>query len=553
MFFVIQVHIFIAYVLALSEEKTRPTNASYEDGDNMGLNYMFRLIFLSLAFLGVSAALTQINKQDAFASSTTSTEQTGKYAQTSEIGQRALYLKRFRKARNRRERRLIRVRSFSFFDSVQRKAIPEFTRMNIADGVTIDLANLPTQNLNVRADVKSRFVKSVRFFINAQRVNDSNKRPHRMLENGRRQKKLPPKIWIPTEGEYVIRAIPFSEPKRRGIRGQRAEFRVNVINSVGPDEPTYVPDPDAPELAGLSEWEENMTQYGALHCDPDVIEQLQTYEGSVWNYDGLSIYYQIAGWTENSAWETCAGYVKELYRGYVLENQGNIPGWRVFTDGLYSDFLRNQEAESRQAIIMLATKSSFSHLNGGESYEVSVETANLLSALITAEKVGEPLRQNVNSAADYALGHLQQWIDGTADYVHPYRMGITMRALITYYERTEDARVVPAIQQASNWLWQNMYDPTTKSFPFVVCRNGFDDALCDDDDLPAPDLNMLIAPAYAWLWHKDVDDAQNLNRADLLFTGGLEGHFLGSGKHFSQSYVYAFDFMNWRLGVKDPL
>jgi len=526
---------------------------SFTKVNKMKFNYALRFVFLCLAFIGLSATLAHIVKQSAFASITPLKNSASEAHRSQELKQRETYLRRFRRVQNRRERRQIRVRSFTLINPVQRGPIPGFAGMRIQDGATINLSELPTQNINLRANVRRRFVNSVRFFVNGESVNVSNSRPHRMLENNRRQRHLPPQIWNPQPGEYVVRAIPFSERRRRGIRGRPVSFHINVISNPQSEKPPFVPDENAPELAGLDEWEDNMTTFGALHCDPEIIEQLETFEGSVWNYDGLYVYNQIADWTEDQSWEECAGYVKDLYRTYVLESEGNIPGWRVFTDGLYDDFQRTGEEESREAIILLATKSSFSHLFGGESFEVSRETANLLSALITAERVGEPLQENVNNAANFALGHLEQWTDGSADYVHPYRVGITMRALIRYYERTADNRVPPAIQQATNWLWENMWDSETSSFDFVLCRNGFEAELCDDAGLPAPDLNMLIAPAYAWLWHKGLNEEQNLDRADQLFQGSLDGHFLTSGKHFSQSYVYAFDFMQWRLGSQDPL
>jgi len=512
----------------------------------MNFNYALRYFFLCIAFLGLTAALAHIVKLNAFASVDTS--RTIITDKQSDI--RTTYLRRFRQAQNRQERRQVRVRSFTLIDPVQRGPVPGTGPMRIADGATIDLAELPTNNINLRANVRRRFVNSVRFFINGQSVNVSNQRPHRMLENNRRQRNLPPQIWTPEPGEYVIRAIPFSEPRRRGIRGRPAIFNINVVDNTQP----FQPDENAPELARLQEWEDNMIEFGALHCDPDIIEQLETYEGSVWNYDGLSVYYQIADWTEDSSWEQCAAYLRDLYRSYVIESEGNIPGWRVFSDGLLADFRRTQDPLSREAIILLATKSSFSHLFGGEANEVSRETANLLNTLINAEKVGEPLQANVNNAANFALGHLEQWtVDETADFVHPYRVGITMRSLIHYYERTGDNRVPGAIQQATNWLWDNMWDPETQSFFFVKCLNASGDELCDQENDPAPDLNMLIAPAYAWLWHRGINEEVNLQRTDQIFQGSLENNFLSSGKHFSQNYTYASDFLKWRLGQQRPL
>jgi hypothetical protein len=173
----------------------------------------------------------------------------------------------------------------------------------------------------------------------------------------------------------------------------------------------------------------------------------------------------------------------------------------------------------------------------------------LLNALLVAELVGQRLNNRVKEAADYALGHLEQWtLSETAEYVHPYRIGITMEALIRYYERTKDSRVPNAIQNAATWLWNNMYDAASKSFFYVKCKPGSSYEPCAQQTLTSPDLNMLVAPAYAWLWHIN-QNRWNLDRADILFEGGLEQNFLESGKHFSQNYRWAFDFIRWRLGA----
>ena len=41
----------------------------------------------------------------------------------------------------------------------------------------------------------------------------------------------------------------------------------------------------------------------------DQILQLTTWEGNVWYYDGIRVYYLIADYTGDPSWEKCAGKI----------------------------------------------------------------------------------------------------------------------------------------------------------------------------------------------------------------------------------------------------
>ena len=62
---------------------------------------------------------------------------------------------------------------------------------------------------------------------------------------------------------------------------------------------------------------------------------------------------------------------------------------------------------------------------------------------------------------------------------------------------------------------------------------------------PAPDLNMLIAPAYAWMYHQTGNPIYQ-KEADAIFAGGVRGSYLEGAKQFNQNYLFAFDFLSWR-------
>ena len=61
----------------------------------------------------------------------------------------------------------------------------------------------------------------------------------------------------------------------------------------------------------------------------------------------------------------------------------------------------------------------------------------------------------------------------------------------------------------------------------------------------APDLNLLIAPAFAWLYQRTGDTTYR-DRGDQIFAGGVKGAYLDGAKQFNQSYMWSFDFVKWR-------
>ena len=61
-------------------------------------------------------------------------------------------------------------------------------------------------------------------------------------------------------------------------------------------------------------------------------------------------------------------------------------------------------------------------------------------------------------------------------------------------------------------------------------------------------LNLMIAPAYAWLW-KETGDARYRTWADQLFGAGALNSLSAArngGKQFNQQFIFAFDYMRWR-------
>jgi hypothetical protein len=296
---------------------------------------------------------------------------------------------------------------------------------------------------------------------------------------------------------------------------------------------------------GYAAWVANMEQFGRRLCDKDSINSLSTWEGSVWYYDGIKVFQQIAEFTGDSSWLRCADYVKQVYRDYILDNEGRIGGWRVFPHGLHRDYLQTRETLSRRAVQMLAYNSPFSEAGGGSEPELSRETAYLIHAYLLAEDLGISPHPRLNDAVSHAVGHIDSWFKKrSASYLNPFMAALTVESLIHYHERKGgDKQLKEAIRITADWLWNNSWDAANGSFRYIVCFSESKD--CPETEEIGSDLNLLIAPMYGWLF-KETGDRIYLHRGDTIFERGVSGAWLGSGKQFSQSYRWSFDYVRWR-------
>jgi hypothetical protein len=302
-----------------------------------------------------------------------------------------------------------------------------------------------------------------------------------------------------------------------------------------------------PRIPELGNWEARMTHYGAMHCDASAISAaigisgVQT-EDNVWYYDGTRIYQQIATYTQDPGWYTCAAYTNTAYKNWVLAvtsghtRTNDLAGWRVFPHGLANDYWRTGDASSREAAINLAMYSAWADSGGSPTCGLSRETAYILNAYLVAEDLGEPSHSQLATAVDNALLHLHKsFVTNECTVVLPFMIGLTMESLIHYYEKTGDPRIPSAIETAADAMWAWLWHPASESFVYAS----------SDLTQGAPDLNLLIAPAYAWLWQL-TGALRHLDRGDAIFAGGVRNAWLGAGKAFSQNYRSSFDYVKWR-------
>ena len=329
------------------------------------------------------------------------------------------------------------------------------------------------------------------------------------------------------------------------------ETRIMALEVAEPEPPDpEPPDPDDKPVDKAT-WENGMVEWGVVHGDflstePDVNTKLNHVY-----YDMCRVMYQIADYTDTP--EPWSGYAKKAMRWYrdeyVIPNNGAVPGYQNFTTGLRMDYERTGDETSKAAAILLSEQAmyagDYTDPNYVTHHSKSREVAYALLSYINAEALGEEIREIRARYVDQSYAYFAQWYD-TASWgewqVSPFMMAITCQALIADWEETSDDRCLPAIQELGDWLWATAYHPPTHAMlyqlnPDCVSEGGL-------STTGAPDLNMIIAPLYGWLWAQTGAEIHR-DRFDELLLGQANA-YLAQGKQWDQNYWWAFAGMEWR-------
>jgi hypothetical protein len=285
-----------------------------------------------------------------------------------------------------------------------------------------------------------------------------------------------------------------------------------------------------------------MTFYGKKHCDFLNSSASKDQKLNATYYDSVRVFQSIARYTgDASVWLPCRDSALKVYRdGYVIPANGGVPGYWIFTAGLRTHFEQTGDAESKRAVTMLATNAAWAadsayNNNNMPNPEYSRETAYVGMAYLDERAITGVHKARLEKLLSFALTHYDKWfVRRDAPYVRPFMAALTAEFLIQYHKEVDaDPRILPALRAGAEWLWNNCWVSSAKAFKYtdrVVASGGTE---------PAPDLNLLIAPLYAWL-HRETGEAVWKDRAVAIFNGGVAGSFLGNGKQFNQNYRSSF-------------
>jgi hypothetical protein len=307
----------------------------------------------------------------------------------------------------------------------------------------------------------------------------------------------------------------------------------------------------------LETWEERMIGWEAqMHCDallgvPDVgAADLEPFIART-DYDAIRVFTQIAGYTGDPMWSECAARATTVYRDrFVLPEEGSVVAYWNHSAGLALEALQG-DAASAEAVRLLARNGDYCSDESDASTEDPVysrENANCLFALVDAERLGEPRRERLGELYQNAYGHIDQWfVSRSYGYYEPFMFALTAESLIHYYEHIDgDREVVDAIVIGLDTIWDEAWDAQQGSFRYSTEEQADEDG---------KDLNLLIAPVFAWAYERTCDPRFK-ERGDAVFASGVKSAFLGDeetgegAKQFNQNYRWSFDYVRLRKG--DP-
>jgi hypothetical protein len=229
---------------------------------------------------------------------------------------------------------------------------------------------------------------------------------------------------------------------------------------------------------------------------------------------------------------------------------------------MYLDYKATGDPKAKEAVVAMSKRGAFCASSGSNLARTaySREVAYCGLTYILSEQMGEPRSPRRDELFDDMLAHLRAWIDATAEsrapnpfrespgcagkyYVQPFMVGLTLHSLIQLHSFTGDSRVPAAVKEAVDWLWDKHWVAADEAFVYENCidRPG----AVYPPRQGSPDLNLLIAPAFAWVY-KQTGDGTYRERGDAIFAGGVTKAWLGNPKQFNQNYMWSPDYIRWR-------
>lgn len=277
-----------------------------------------------------------------------------------------------------------------------------------------------------------------------------------------------------------------------------------------------------------------------------------------WYYDQTEVMYRIAHYTGNTAtWHLAMTYPRNWFHTFS-DNQtpvGNVAGYELFPRGIYYHWLVNADTASQDLMTELATncnwtKDSADH-TGYTNYVYSREMAYVINTYLYQQLMfGNAKRSKYDEVIGYVKAHVTEWWTtyvGTwaPGPMQPFMVGLTMRTLIAHYDKYADAAVPGLIKTCLDGLWTHAWMAANDAFYENSTLNT----------TPAPDLSLLIAPAFAWYYRQIIlhgapgAPATYRDRGNSVWAGGVLGADLSTetnvGKRFNQNYTWSFDYVTW--------
>jgi len=332
---------------------------------------------------------------------------------------------------------------------------------------------------------------------------------------------------------------------------QTYQLNINVL-SLSQFTLSQNPFPPAQPIPQLGLWEQYMVNFGIFQCNQQAIQTEGTYTGSAWFYDGERSFFQIGDYTNKpSVWDLCAQWEQGIYQPTIIANDGAFQWIEFFTKGIRMNYQRDGDPNSQLAVNLMA-QADGGNWGAPDGSNNTTDSENLrevsyaLEAYIDSQDLGHAPYPQAVTLMEQLMGQLDSALISKTftGFYEPFMVGLAMEALIQYYNDVDqDPRIPYVIKQALDSLWTQTHDPTNFQFDYLCTPTSCQDPVGDSD------LNLLIAPAYAWMFLQTGDPLDE-QRGDLAFAEGVEMGGLwssfGNGKEFTQSYRWSEDFVKYR-------
>jgi hypothetical protein len=352
-------------------------------------------------------------------------------------------------------------------------------------------------------------------------------------------------------------------------------LRTTVVDTPIPTPPAPQPQPPIQEepaeefpIPLLDQWENEMYTLG--------VKNGEFYTSSLqnpgltpidWYWDSQRMFEQMGDYTGDPLFYEYSDAAQTAYaEKYLIPSNYVVNAFRVHTEGLAMKYERTGDIQSAQVLEGLTENGLFirpaTPIESLYTLNRNREVAYALKAYINSERAGVPEHPRRNELVEVVLNHLDQVI--ATDNPNPpaikvFMTGLSLEAIIQYYEYTgrSDERVPDKVYQVLDVLWQRGYDADSGSMKYwsEVPQSWQEiDADCLSNSPivqypycltnPAPDLNLIVAPAYAWAWKETGEDRFRI-RGDKLFESGIQDGYTGT-KQINQRYWWSFKYVEWR-------
>jgi hypothetical protein len=366
-----------------------------------------------------------------------------------------------------------------------------------------------------------------------------------------------PAVGTPVVGQLVVGAARTAPPLAKPTADRGSPVAVAL-----PSDPAYLvstqlvgPTVSTAATAGLgapvAKYEADFRSFADYHWG---------LTGAAWTenyYDRALIYY--AWWVrtgELEYWKRATAMAVAYRRDYLEANAyGTSAHWSQL-EGLEVHYLVTGDEASRLAVGRVADVFNMAYyMNNLGDPTAEMENrmqARTLMALLTAWRLNAPSQTGavwgtllptaltrILASQDSSGAYRFTRTTNQCGYNKPFMVGLLNDAFIKYHTSfAADARILPAVQKAADYMWANDWNATARAFVYL-------DGPCpgyDESQVPAPDLNNLIVTGYGWL-AQQTGTASYRDRAEQIFSGGIDQSYLSGSKQFNEEYSASFRYL----------